>query len=78
MLPGGRRCSRKGSLFRYFTGSCGIVIGNEAKGPSPLLNHRAEAVVSIPLHHNVESLNAAVAAAVLLFEAAKQRQIKTQ
>ncbi|NLV91140.1 MAG: RNA methyltransferase [Firmicutes bacterium] len=61
-----------------FTGSCGIVIGNEAKGPSPLLNHRAEAVVSIPLHHNVESLNAAVAAAVLLFEAAKQRQIKTQ
>lgn len=49
-----------------------VVVGNEGAGPAPEIVSAAEALVRIPLENGVESLNAAVAAAVLLFEAAKQ------
>ncbi len=50
---------------------CAIVIGSEGRGVSPEFMARAEPVAIPTLA--VESLNAAVAAAILLYEARKQR-----
>jgi TrmH family RNA methyltransferase len=51
-----------------------LVVGNEAGGLSEAARSAVEDLVSIPLQEPVESLNAAVAAAVILFEAARQRR----
>ncbi|MDE3074206.1 MAG: RNA methyltransferase [Chloroflexota bacterium] len=50
-----------------------LVVGAEAHGASPQAEARAQARVTIPMAEGAESLNAAAAAAVLLFEARKQR-----
>jgi len=50
-----------------------IVIGNEGAGPSPLSRREADGVVSIPMVGPTESLNAGVAAALLVYEALRQR-----
>jgi TrmH family RNA methyltransferase len=54
-------------------GPAAILIGNEGSGLSQDLLERADALVAIPMPGPVESLNAAVAASVLLYEAARQR-----
>jgi RNA methyltransferase, TrmH family len=51
-----------------------LVLGSEATGISERALARVTGHVSIPLHGGVESLNAAVAGAVILFEAARQRR----
>jgi 23S rRNA (guanosine2251-2'-O)-methyltransferase len=51
-----------------------LVVGAEGKGLRPRVAQACDALVSIPLHGRVESLNAGTAAAVLLFEAARQRR----
>jgi TrmH family RNA methyltransferase len=59
---------------RYdLTGPLAILIGNEGAGLSEELFERAAARVSIPMPGPVESLNAAVAASILLYEASRQR-----
>jgi TrmH family RNA methyltransferase len=58
-----------------WTGAAALVIGGEAEGVSPELKAWGTEEVGIPLHHGVESLNAAVAGAVILFEAARQRRL---
>ena len=50
-----------------------IVLGNEANGVRPELLKSCDARVNIPLRAPVESLNVSAAAAVILFEAARQR-----
>ena len=50
-----------------------LIIGGEAEGASPEAEKLATGRVSIPMQRGVESLNAAVAAAVILFEAKRQR-----
>lgn len=57
-----------------YTGSVGFLIGNEAMGLTDETAALADAYVKIPMAGQVESLNAAVAAAVLMFEAARQRR----
>jgi RNA methyltransferase, TrmH family len=52
-----------------------LVLGNEANGVGQELLEAAQHRVSIPLQGCVESLNVAAAAAVLLFEAARQRDL---
>jgi TrmH family RNA methyltransferase len=51
-----------------------LVMGGEGEGISPELHGAIHGYVSIPLHPPVESLNVAVAAGILLFEAARQRR----
>ena len=51
-----------------------IIIGDEANGPGPEAMALANYRIAIPMHGQTESLNAAVAASVMLFEAARQRQ----
>ena len=52
---------------------CVIVIGAEGRGVRPRVRKACDALVRIPLHGRVGSLNASVAAAVLLFEARRRR-----
>ena len=55
------------------TGGVAFVLGAEGKGLRPLVRRTCDANVSIPLAGSVESLNVSVAAAVLLYEARRQR-----
>ncbi len=50
-----------------------IVIGAEGSGLAPLVRRECDYLVSIPMRGRTESLNASVAAGVLLFEALRQR-----
>ena len=56
-----------------YTVPVGIVLGSEGKGLRPLVRKRCDAVLSIPLYGRITSLNVSAAAAVFLFEAARQR-----
>jgi RNA methyltransferase, TrmH family len=51
-----------------------ILIGSEGAGLTPEIERSADARISIPMSEAVESLNAGVAASVVLFEAARQRR----
>jgi len=55
------------------TGGAAFVFGAEGKGLRPLVRRTCDAAVSIPLAGKIESLNVSVAAALLLYEAKRQR-----
>jgi 23S rRNA (guanosine2251-2'-O)-methyltransferase len=57
----------------YATDPLVLVVGSEGKGLSRLVRETCDAVVSIPIAATTESLNAAVAAGITLYEVAKQR-----
>ncbi len=50
-----------------------LVVGSEAEGPGPEARHRADSIVHIPMPGKFESLNAGVAASILLVEIIRQR-----
>jgi 23S rRNA (guanosine2251-2'-O)-methyltransferase len=55
------------------SGGVALVFGAEGKGLRPLVRRTCDEVVSIPMTGSVESLNVSVAAALLLYEAKRQR-----
>ena len=57
-----------------YSGGAAIIIGNEGKGISFETAKAADKLVKIPMKGEVESLNAAVAATVLMYEVARQRR----
>lgn len=57
-----------------YTGNTGFLIGNEGNGLSDTVTGLADCFIRIPMAGRVESLNAAVAASVLMYEAARQRR----
>ena len=56
-----------------FSGGCALVIGAEGQGVSRLVRETCDQVVSIPMKGHIDSLNASVAAGVILAEIARQR-----
>ncbi len=55
------------------TGPIGLVIGNEGEGVSRLVKEKCDFVTSIPMAGDIDSLNASVAAGVLMYEIVRQR-----
>ena len=55
-------------------GPLALVVGGEEKGLRPLIRQHCDYLISIPLCGRVDSLNASAAAAVVLYEAFRQRQ----
>ncbi|MBW8742662.1 MAG: 23S rRNA (guanosine(2251)-2'-O)-methyltransferase RlmB, partial [Acidobacteria bacterium] len=55
------------------SGAVAFVFGAEGRGLRPLVRRTCDALVAIPLAGAVESLNVSVAAALLLYEARRQR-----
>ena len=56
-----------------FSGPCAIVIGNEGKGISRLVREKCDVIVSLPMKGRVSSLNASVAAGILMYRAMRDR-----
>ncbi len=56
------------------TGPVGLVIGSEGEGVSRLVREHCDLVAAIPMHGEIESLNASVAAGVLSYEVVRQRR----
>jgi 23S rRNA (guanosine2251-2'-O)-methyltransferase len=50
-----------------------LVVGGEGKGLRPLVRQHCDMVVSLPMPGAIESLNAAVAGSIVLYEALRQR-----
>lgn len=57
------------------TGPIGLVIGSEGEGVGRLVKEKCDYVVSIPMKGDIDSLNASVAAGVLMYEVVRQRGI---
>ncbi|MDD5901327.1 MAG: 23S rRNA (guanosine(2251)-2'-O)-methyltransferase RlmB [Lachnospiraceae bacterium] len=55
------------------TGPIGLVIGNEGEGVSRLVKEKCDFVTAIPMKGDIDSLNASVAAGVLMYEIVRQR-----
>lgn len=53
---------------------CAFLIGNEGNGLTKEIAELADSYIKIPMEGQVESLNAAIAASVLMFEAGRQRR----
>ena len=55
------------------TESIFIIVGSEGKGLSRLVREKCDLVVSIPMQSSVESLNASVATAIVMYQVAAER-----
>ncbi|HIZ23764.1 MAG TPA: RNA methyltransferase [Candidatus Blautia faecigallinarum] len=67
----------KGSAFydkENYTGGTAFFIGNEGNGLTEAAAEAADCLIRIPMCGRVESLNAAMAAGILMYEAARQRR----
>lgn len=57
-----------------YRGNTCIIIGNEGKGMSPLLKKNCDFMARIPMKGKINSLNASVAAGIVIFEAVRCRK----
>lgn len=56
-------------------GPCAIIVGSEGKGISRLVKENCDGIVKIPMTGQITSLNASVAAGIMLYEISRQRSI---
>jgi len=56
------------------TGPLAIVVGNEGKGIARLVREHCDLLIKLPMHGQINSLNAAVAGSIALYEALRQRE----
>lgn len=70
-------CSNLHKAIDYFeqdySGACAIVVGTEATGVSEAWQNFADANVKVPMLGKIDSMNVSVAAAIMLYEARRQR-----
>ncbi|MCK6618737.1 MAG: RNA methyltransferase, partial [Cyclobacteriaceae bacterium] len=60
-----------------FTKPCAIVMGTEATGLSEIWITHSDTNIIIPMHGKIDSMNVSTSAAVVVFEARRQRSVKT-
>lgn len=67
----------KGEVYTRanLTGPIALVIGGEGSGLGRLVKEKCDFLISIPLKGEIESLNASVAAGILMYEVLRQREI---
>ena len=70
-----RRRAIRRSTRQTSKSAAAIVIGNEGEGMSRLVSERCDFKVSIPMKGSISSLNASAAAAIMLYEAVRQRSL---
>jgi 23S rRNA (guanosine2251-2'-O)-methyltransferase len=58
------------------TGPLALVVGNEGKGISRLVREHCDLLIKLPMRGTINSLNAAVAGSIALYEALRQRNVK--
>ena len=56
-----------------YNGPVGLVIGSEGNGIGRLVKEKCDFIVSLPMKGNITSLNASVAAGILMYEISRQR-----
>lgn len=56
-----------------YTGAVALIIGSEGQGLGRLVKEKCDFIVTLPMKGKINSLNASVAAGILMFEAARQR-----
>lgn len=56
-----------------YSGGVGLVVGSEGFGVSRLVKEKCDFVVSLPMRGQINSLNASVAAGIVMYEVARQR-----
>ncbi len=56
-----------------YSGGAALIVGNEGAGVSRLLSEKSDVIVGLPMYGEINSLNASVAAALVLYEMARQR-----
>lgn len=69
-------CADMGGTEMYdlnLKGPIGLVIGNEGEGVSRLVAEKCDMTAAIPMHGDIDSLNASVACGVLAYEIVRQR-----
>ena len=57
-----------------YSGGVGIVIGSEGYGMSRLVKENCDFLIKIPMKGKINSLNASVSAAIVMYEVMKQRR----
>jgi tRNA G18 (ribose-2'-O)-methylase SpoU len=72
--PGKGSAGGTDDLRSALRGPAALFIGAEGAGLAAEVQHAADMTISIPMSETVESLNAAVAASLLLYEAARLRK----
>jgi 23S rRNA (guanosine2251-2'-O)-methyltransferase len=72
-IAGADHRGRKTVFQTDLTGSLAIVIGGEEKGIRPLVKKHCDFIVAVPQAGPIGSLNASAAAAVVIYEAFRQR-----
>lgn len=58
------------------TGALALVVGNEGKGISRLVREHCDVLIKLPMNGHINSLNAAVAGSIALYEALRQRDAR--
>ena len=56
-----------------FSGAVALVIGSEGRGLSRLVRESCDFLVTLPMNGQINSLNASVAAGILMYEVVRQR-----
>ncbi len=56
-----------------FSGGVALIVGSEGAGVSRLIKEKSDFVLSLPMRGKITSLNASVAASILMYEVARQR-----
>ena len=60
------------------TGPLALVVGSEGKGISRLVREHCDLLIKLPMHGHINSLNAAVAGSIALYEALRQRSKRSK